>query len=478
MVYQDDPDSYLTWGTSIVTSGNVVSDTVPEGEYVVLAFLECALWESDDSWMFAGYDMSVATGEPVMHNFNPFETTTVEIYLFNMDDGDDGDEDYFDCGSGDSISITFGSEGDMIGHLMFTAVCTLSASDSDHVRLMIDEAGDNDGNVSATELAAFMATMLDSEGDDCYDENGTAIPCGGDDGVFEFDGVEIEVMNDVAPETISGVIEGEVITMTSTDVIPLFLDPAVDTHTLTYQSTDADGGDEECSGSLSIDSASPWSTTSVTFNPSSDWNVENLADGTWLVSNVDSDGDGVCNSEPTSAEIVWTRSASEPEPVIDTTPVCDIYYHVGGAVLTAGSTWSVQLQGAVSFEVPSDGEFSLALPVGEYSVVLACNDAEGDAIDVMVTDGTETREGTAQDGVIYVEALFNITEDNVNDAVDITLVWESTDFGGTFNIHFTAVESIADAIEDSDIGGLPGFTSVITITAMLGAAMILARRKD
>ncbi|HIO95184.1 MAG TPA: PGF-CTERM sorting domain-containing protein, partial [Candidatus Poseidoniales archaeon] len=27
-------------------------------------------------------------------------------------------------------------------------------------------------------------------------------------------------------------------------------------------------------------------------------------------------------------------------------------------------------------------------------------------------------------------------------------------------------------------GGLPGFTSVLTITAMLGAAMILARRKD
>jgi hypothetical protein len=190
---------------------------------------------------------------------------------------------------------------------------------------------------------------------------------------------------------------------------------------------------------------------------------------------MDSDDDGECNSEPTSAEIVWTRPVSEP---VDTTPVCDIYYHVGGAVLTAGSTWSVQLQGAVSFEVPSDGEFSLALPVGEYSVVLACNDAESDAIDISVTDGTETREGTAQDGVIYVEALFNITEDNVNDAVDITLVWESTDFGGTFNIHFTAVESIADAIEDSDIGGLPGFTSVVTITAMLGAAMILARRKD
>jgi PGF-CTERM protein len=138
----------------------------------------------------------------------------------------------------------------------------------------------------------------------------------------------------------------------------------------------------------------------------------------------------------------------------------------------------VQLQGAVSFEVPSNGEFSLALPVGEYSVVLACNDAESDAIVVSVTDGTDTWGGTAQDGVIYAEGMFEITEENVNSAVDINLTWSSTDFGGTFNVHFTAVESIADAIEDSDTGGLPGFTSVVTITAMLGAAMILARRKD
>ena len=477
-VLQDDPFDYLTWGTEHHTSGSVVDDTAPEGEYIVFAGIEC-MDSSGIHWMFAGYDMS-ADGTPTMHTFTNGATTTVEINLFNMDDGGGDGEDYFDCEGDDSLSIFFEEvasdlDGVTDGTITFTSVCTLSASDSDHVRLMIDE--DGDGNVSATELSAFMATMLDSEADDCYDEDGTAIPCGEDDGVFEFDGVEFEAMNDVSPETISGVIEGGVITMTSTEVINVGnIDPTVDSHTMTYQSTDADGGDEECSGSLSIDSASPWTTATVSFNPTDDWLVEHLADGTWLVSNVDSDGDGECNSEPTDAEIVWTRPASEP--VIDTTPVCDIYYHVGGAVLTAGSTWSVQLQGAVSFEVPSDGEFTLALPVGEYSVVLACNDAESDSIDVMVTHGTETREGTAQDGVIYVEALFNITEDNVSNSVDITLVWESTDFGGTFNIHFTAVESIADAIEDSDTGGLPGFTSVITITAMLGAAMILARRKD
>jgi hypothetical protein len=80
--------------------------------------------------------------------------------------------------------------------------------------------------------------------------------------------------------------------------------------------------------------------------------------------------------------------------------------------------------------------------------------------------------------MIYSEGLFNITDSDVNESVDITLTWSSTAFNGTFNTHFTAVESVTDALDVTDTGALPGFTSMISITAMLGAAMILARRKD
>jgi hypothetical protein len=200
------------------------------------------------------------------------------------------------------------------------------------------------------------------------------------------------------------------------------------------------------------------------------------ADGTgWHVSNFDADEDGHCNSQPSNVEIKFTT----PEPaLVDTAPTCEIYYNVGGVVLTANSIWSVQIQGAVSFEVPSDGDFTLALPVGEYSVILACNDAEGDAIVVSGTNGNDTWGGTAQDGMIYSEGLFNIIDSDVDESVDITLTWSSTEFNGTFNTHFTAVESVTDALDVTDTGALPGFTSMISITAMLGAAMILARRKD
>ena len=102
---QDDPFDYLTWGTYHGTSGNVVDDTAPEGTYIVFAGLEC-MDESGVHWMFAGYDMS-ADGTPTMHTFTNGLTTTVEINLFNMDDGGGDGEDYFDCEGDDSISIFF-----------------------------------------------------------------------------------------------------------------------------------------------------------------------------------------------------------------------------------------------------------------------------------------------------------------------------------------------------------------------------------
>ena len=56
--------------------------------------------------------------------------------------------------------------------------------------------------------------------------------------------------------------------------------------------------------------------------------------------------------------------------------------------------------------------------------------------------------------------------------------WSSTDFGGNVTIHFKGVATIADSVAESDTGGLPGFTASLGLMAMLGAALILARRKD
>ncbi|MDP7001111.1 MAG: PGF-CTERM sorting domain-containing protein, partial [Candidatus Poseidoniaceae archaeon] len=400
------------------------------------------------------------------------QPSSVEIVFTPVDDG--GDDDGPDCEY--LMEISFLQMADDTAELTFTNTCTFDAAGSADMISWLDT--DGDGTLSPTEIAAAQDEMANQT---CYDGNGTEVPCGDgdDDGLFSFDGtVMVTQPMDDTPMTIS--VDSGIISMSSTEVISVPSDSSLYSHTFEYDAgADWDGGNDECMGGVSITATSPWSVSNVSFAPTSDWIPAMYADGSgWIVDNFDADEDGHCNSEPSSVVIVFTTPEPEPEPVVDTTPVCDIYYNVGGAVLTAGSTWSVQVQGAVSFEVPSNGEYTLALPVGEYSVILACEDAEGDAIVVSVTDGTETWGGTAQDGVIYAEGLFTITEDNVSESVDITLTWSSTDFGGTFNTHFTAVESVADAIEETDTGGLPGFTSILTITAMLGAAMILTRRKD
>ena len=390
-------------------------------------------------------------------------------------EGEYGSDDGPDCDR--LMKISFQQNADGTADLTFTSTCTFDPDASSETISYMDS--DDDGVLSTAEIAAAQDAM-DAE-QICYTEDGTEeVPCGddGDDGLFSYDGVVMVTQPSMGDDSMTLSVELGIVTLSSTEIITVSSNASLYSHLFEYDAGALwDGGNEECSGGLDITATSPWSVGNVTFLPATDWASAMNADGTgWSVQNTDGDLDGHCNSQPSNVEMKFTTP--EPEPVVDTAPTCDIYYNVGGVILTANSTWSLQIQGAVSFEVPSDGNFTLALPVGEYSVILACNDAEGDAIVVSGTNGDETWGGTAQDGMIYSEGLFTIADSNVSESVDITLTWSSTEFSGTFNTHFTAVESVTDALDVTDTGALPGFTSMISITAMLGAAMILARRKD
>ncbi|MGY8728467.1 MAG: hypothetical protein ACKVKS_04465, partial [Candidatus Poseidoniales archaeon] len=397
----------------------------------------------------------------------------------NHDNGGDDGNNGPDCLR--LMHISFQQNADDTADLTFTNTCSFDSDASAEMSSYMDS--DNNSILSPAEIAAVQDEMNADQ--TCHDDNGTEVPCVDDDeGIFSYDGVVMatQPMGDDSMMTLS--VNDGIVSMSSTEVISVPSDSSLYSHTFGYDAgADWNGGSGECSGGVDVTATSPWNASSVTFSPASDWVSAMYADGSgWHVSNIDADEDGHCNSQPSVATMIFTTPVPEPEPepepVVDTAPTCEIYYNIGGVVLTANSNWSTQVQGAVSFEVPSDGEFTLALPVGEYSVILACNDAQGDAIVVSITDGIETWGGTAQDGMIYSEGLFNITDSDVNESVDITLTWSSTAFNGTFNTHFTAVESVTDALDVTDTGALPGFTGMISITAMLGAAMILARRKD
>ncbi|MAK42191.1 MAG: hypothetical protein CL997_05855, partial [Euryarchaeota archaeon] len=173
-----------------------------------------------------------------------------------------------------------------------------------------------------------------------------------------------------------------------------------------------------------------------------------------------------------------------PEPVVDTSPNCYVYYWVGSNADVNGTDWSwtTLKEDWVEFNAPNNGSFTLALPLGDYYVFFNCWDNEGDDIEVSINNMPD-QVAMWEDDYNYVTAwaMFSITDDMVGGQLDTSIVWSSTTFGGEIDITFKAVESLDEAVEESDVGGLaglPGFTASIGVMALLGAALILARKEQ
>ena len=174
----------------------------------------------------------------------------------------------------------------------------------------------------------------------------------------------------------------------------------------------------------------------------------------------------------------------EPQPVVDTSPNCYVYYWVGSNADVNGTDWSwtTLKEDWVEFNAPNNGSFTLALPLGDYYVFFNCWDNEGDDIEVSINNMPD-QVAMWEDDYNYVTAwaMFSITDDMVGGQLDTSIVWSSTTFGGEIDITFKAVESLDEAVEESDVGGLaglPGFTASIGVMALLGAALILARKEQ
>ena len=164
---------------------------------------------------------------------------------------------------------------------------------------------------------------------------------------------------------------------------------------------------------------------------------------------------------------------------VDTAPNCDVFYWVGSAGNPTNDwNWTEMMEGWTEFTAPNNGEYTLALPKGDYFVYFGCWDAEGDDITLAVDGLPEIQEFEAEESWVWGWDEFKITDEDVGMQHDMVVSWSSTDFGGNVTIHFTGVDSIADSVAESDTGGLPGFTASLGLMAMLGAALILARRKD
>jgi len=453
------------------------------------------------------------------------DATTIPFSHVNdgYDDCSDGEDEAaggWDPDCEDVVEIIFTEVDYDSGTIEFISTCTFSQEDSDAYRVMIDDTvGDGDGAVSSQELDDWNVMM-----DTCWDDEGNEVDCGDDsecpfdsdangspcaledadgacdwsdpsegclylaanycaenwdefteegdygcagDGEFRFDGVPFDnpftdgEMGDEA--SMDGVLGSGLISFDLSETVAFDYTHS-DTHTMTYVGSDYDNGEDGCV-ILTISSTSPWETSTVTFNPASEWETVENANGTWTVT-ATTDSEGECiSSEPGDVEIVWTH------PSFDSEPLCDLEW-----TMANDTGW----ESGTEIVTGPDGDGEVTLEAGSYMIAVECVDAQGDDITTAWSsaDGATLSSSETGSGTVFGWVAFTIP-DCLNGSLTVVYSWSSTSFGGngTVTFHFVGdcPDDVVGVIEGTG-GGIPGFTSILTATSLLGAVLYRGRR--
>ncbi|CAI8162519.1 MAG: Uncharacterised protein [Methanobacteriota archaeon] len=162
------------------------------------------------------------------------------------------------------------------------------------------------------------------------------------------------------------------------------------------------------------------------------------------------------------------QGTGHPNGVENMPPVCDFwwFYHNDTA-----------FEEGNELEVTPTGDVELQLDAGKYWISVWCIDAEGDEITVKweapLFNLTNEFHG-AGEAHGYVE--FTIPP-GISEVLEVPYKWHSEEWegNGTFLISIDSGEGDGDEIE-GDGAGLPGFTGLMAVTALLGAVLFLGRR--
>ena len=391
-----------------------------------------------------------------------------EVWIHQVNDGtedcpdgeDEGGSDDFepDCiPSGMNMQLKYDGAGDIYFEIDNT--CAFSATDSSAFRDMFDMyVGNGDGVLNESEAASAL-DMMDEEEDNSSEG----------DGNWTIDGVLVEMTE---TGTYMGLTDTSMpISMSwvmTTDSIPW--DGTSGSHTVMFvENSDYvdENPDDECIIGQVV-SNSDFTPTSVVLTPATQFTITDDGSGSWDIEEIPDSGTGECDSRPETATMVFD-SVGGPA---DTEPSCAYTWTVA-----TDTSWETE----TGITLGPDGDETMTFEPGNYMIAVQCTDAENDVINAAWSnaDGTLSASETGN-GTVFGWVQFTIP-DGVTGTMDIDYEWDSTSFGSNGTITFDFVSN-ASADPDDEIvgtgGGLPGFTSVLAITALLGAAMISTRRKD
>ena len=245
----------------------------------------------------------------------------------------------------------------------------------------------------------------------------------------------------------------------------------------------------------------PVFTTTYTISGNEDYELEFAQlwwDTTTLAFSI-SDGSGTVTSDlgynPTDGRIVWhdahhghdhgnetdtnttdgnTTDTNVTEPAVpNRAPVCNLYVAMNPGTGTVAQKIEA---GATAVPAPMTGTYTLPLIPGDYEFMLDCTDPDGDTLTVVASGAGNTVTAEDSSGHFYAALGFTVDPSDTW-TEDLTITWADAELNGQVVITLTtdlpAITDVADAA-----GGLPGPGAAMTLVAMLGAAMLLGRRRD
>jgi len=422
-------------------------------------------------------------GTPI-NMFNCGDGVLVWIYQVNdgtedCPDGDDESHDDDDNGENmcDEMFVEFHLVTSPLGgvNFIFDMVCLISIEQSNEYREYIDMFGDGNGIISDDEIDEFMIMMescYDDDGnvidcdDSCYEEDGTEMDCDTDDEEWSINGVIMEmyktdmmfdkesIMGDGSIKMVSG--------MTSKHVDLIEGEETVTVSFVNGDSDDDDGdGGPECF-EVQVLPSGDWTPTLVSVEPAAEWDLSDIVDGGHAFYG--------CSTPDTFTAVFEYTGDGHPNGVENLPPICEFKWFMAND--TAFEDGHLVTEGP-------DGDVEIELGAGSYMISVWCKDAEMDSIQVKweapALNLTNTYDG---DGEVNGWVMF-IVPPGLSEEIVVPYSWESEEWSGTGEFHITLDSGEGDGGDvEGDGGGLPGFTSLMTITALLGAVFFLGRRES
>ena len=466
---------WFDWQT-VTSPGDFTMTELPEGDWVVIVSIGCQDPDTGDD-----YSAMNINGPWSLYNttFTNGSTTFLSVDLQIMDD-DEGDGGIFGAATGNIGAHLMVEETTEDGILL---TFKIEMQFSDFLRAGADdEFGNGDGIVNEEEATSFMEFMelMMSMGDE------------GDDGLehFAWNGVALMEEDILSEEMIFQGLVGTAPMSEEEDTASVYMvmrttflliDNGEDVQVLSASEYD-DDGDDGGDGEESCEFMTVYAHDSET------WNIESITDGPSHLYTYDEDDSSWsfaygCNEEPTDAmSVSFSRVIEEPEPTVNTPPTCDVFWFGSDDNLANGTSG-----GHKAVEGTETGDFNIELTEDKkYTLMFYCMDAEDDEITVTVDPSIGDTKTMTGNGILSgyyeftiptgISALGEMSFDydwtdgtNTGDGTVSVKVLKGSDDGGDDDT----------ATDDVSAGSfVPGFTAVLTMTALAGAFLVFSRREE